>query len=168
MRSWRQNVIISHGGQHGVNARTFRKGTPVTPDAAALIPNSVLGATQAADAPAAETEKPKPLTRGSEPGDHPVLKKLSDAVREDQGAPPEDPAKALREAVAKDEVSRATASPKAEASPEIPDPRTKRDLRGLRKAEVEVVAKRHGIEVEEGTKGRTDMLRDLLTAKLNL
>ena len=171
-RSWRQNVIVSHGGKHGEKSRTFRKGATVSPDAAAIIPDQVLGQ-NTADAAALDDEakaKPKPLQRGSEPGDPPAAKALAKALSEERGkeeikkevAPPPPPPKPK---------PKKAESPKDDPEPglrELPDPTAKRELALMRKADVEALAERHGIEVEAGTKGRTQMLRDLLAAKLNL
>jgi len=41
--SWRQNVIMSHGGKHGPGSKTYHKGTTVPPKAARVIPDSILG-----------------------------------------------------------------------------------------------------------------------------
>lgn len=143
-RSWRQNVIVGHGGQHGVKTRSFRKGAPVTPEAARLIPNALLGQSMvevlppAAEVQARAVEKREERVKGPE--------KESPAAA--QAAP----------------VEPAIEPPVAE----LPDPTTKRELGLLRVSEVETLAARHGIVVEEGVTGRSKMLRDLLAAKLNL
>ncbi len=56
----------------------------------------------------------------------------------------------------------------AAKEPEVTDPASKRELYLMRVSEVEVVAARHGIVVDEGTTGRTKMLRELIATKLSL
>jgi len=174
-KSWRQNVIVSHGGRHGSKSQTFRKGQAVTPEASAIIPDSVLGQSTG---PAVSDEQPATIMpRGSEPGDHPTLRKLADAAQEERGESVD--ASALRDAQREPEATPTplppptlpkpkAAAPAAPPAPELSDPLSKRDLQHLKKADIETLAERHDIEVEAGTKSRTQMLRDLLAVKLDL
>jgi hypothetical protein len=160
-RSWRQNVIVSHGGRHGVNSRTFRKGRAVTQQAAQVIPDNVLG--QVTGEPPKE-QQPAAKPRAPEPGDRPVVRKLLDAAK------PEDPKpKAEAPKAEKPKAPPPPPPPPVEEEPaDIKDPTSITALRLLKRVEVEALAAKHDIEVEEGTKGRTQMLRDLLATKLNL
>jgi len=159
-RSWRQNVIMSHGGRHG-RSHTYRKGRTVPPGAARAIPDAVLGQTTE-EVPAPKAEPPV-VPRPPEPGDRPSVRALLEAGRE--------MASKAADTEAVQSTPKRAPEPVTEAPEEVPvprDPKTKKDLFLLRKADVEALAEKHGIKVDEGTKGRTKMLRDLLRTKLDL
>lgn len=176
MRVSRQNMIISHGGRHGAS-RTLRKGQAVTRADAEAIPGPLtrqLTGTRPEKHTGDKTDREgvKPNVSKKKRADDakkaagpavPGSKVITNADHKDQDAPPEpESTTPLPPAPSEPEPE-----PKAE-SDEPSDPEKKRDLILMKKAEVEKLAAKHGIEVDAGTPGRTDLLRDLIAQHLGL
>lgn len=171
-RSWKQSIIVSHGGTHG-EGRTLHKGRAVKPADTKLVPDALLGAsTEATPEPA--TTPPAP----PHPCDSPTTKAIKRALMEEHHEAELERVEAEAEA---HEAEEGEGAPEEEQPPEPAEeeqppplddtpemPTTKRQLRLMRVADVERVAEYLGIVVGGDTKGRTDTLRELIAARLEL
>lgn len=184
MRVTRNNLIIGHGGKHG-KARTLRKGAAVQQADSEAIPRGMtqqLTGTAPHEHGGDRTDRAGPQVKTSaqikaakaREGEKTLAKEQQRRVDEakSKAGPSVPEGKVIQNAGGSSEEPSSEegedAIGAAETSEYPADPDKKRDLTVMRKAEVEALAEKHGIEVEEGTKGRTELLRDLIATKLGL
>lgn len=181
MRSFRQNVIVSHGGQHGTSSRTLRKGTAPTRKDLEQIPDHVLGAVTnlGVDAPAgnpAATARAK--ARDAKLAQDPA-EKLKAAVRQDEKAKPKDekpkaaePKPKPKAQTKKEKLEEASRMEEpAPVSPPPPEstvtiPTSKRELFLLRKADAVALLSQLGVTHDDDISGKA--AKELLASTLGL
>jgi len=165
----RQNVIVSHGGRHGAQARTYLKDTEVGRDVSKHIPNRYISA-PTEEPPGSRADAPKPVGRGEEgqsTDDRP------DATRKPAAAPTPPPAPPAPSTEVVDRKGGEDIPPPAEppaadedapVDGEVDLPTSKRQLFAMRKAELMKLAEALGAESE----GTVEELRARLSEEIGL
>ena len=167
----RRNIIVSHGGLHGPSSRTHRVGQAVPDKDVGLIPRDM----QAVDEePPLPVPGPKPKAAVKAP---PAPAPQAPAeVTMDDGPPELAPDGSRQMHVDPSANGDRTGTTEVVASAAVADkplaegwvPRTKKDVHLLKKDQTEELARRMGLSVAEDAKGRTQLLKDMIQAKLGL
>ncbi len=165
MRRMRQNVIVGHGGSHGPNSRTLRKGQAVTLKDMKQIPDHVLGQTTALGVDA-------PKGGGKTTADR--IRERDAKIAQDEGkkgkkakckGKPAEKPKATK-LKADPAPPKATKPPKAEEPKALEAPATKRELFLLKKAEAVALLDSLGVKHDADISGAA--AKELLGQQLGL
>jgi len=166
----RQNVIVSHGGRHGAQARTYLKDTKVSREASKHIPNRYISV-PTEEPPGSRPAAPKPRGRGEEgqsTDDCPEAVKAAEAAKATT-PPPLPPSTEKVGRKGGEDIPPPVEPPKAEEEPaedegEVDLPTSKRQLFVMRKAELIKLAEALGVESE----GTVEDLRTRLSEEIGL